>query len=177
MTTGHVFIATSVDGFIARPDGAIDWLMAAGASGEDHGYDAFMAEMDGIFMGRETFETALGFNPWPYAKPLIVLSTALAGSHIPGALADRVKLVRCIDEALKVAARLGWRQAYVDGGATIQSFLRAGRISDMIVTRIPILLSQGRPLFGPVERDVSLRHVETRDFPSGLVQSRYEVAH
>lgn len=176
MTTGHVFIATSLDGHIARLDGRIDWLVEASASGEDHGYDTFVARMDGVIMGRETFETVLGFEPWPYSKSLIVLSRSMQQSAIPEALAQSVSIARSVDEALDDAERQGWRRAYVDGGATIQSFLQQGRISEMVVTRVPVILGEGRPLFGPLGRDVRLRHVETRDFPSGLVQSRYEVA-
>ena len=175
MTTGHVFIATSVDGFIARADGSLDWLEAAAASGEDHGYETFMASIDGLVMGRATFETALGFEPWPYDRPVIVLSTTLEAGSIPTALTPKVDIAGSVTEAMARAAAQGWRRAYVDGGVTIRSFLEAGLIRDMILTRIPVLLGTGRPLFEPLGRDIPLRHVETRSFPSGLVQTRYEV--
>lgn len=175
MTTGHVFIATSLDGFIARADGGLDWLQDANAAGEDHGYDAFMASIDGIFMGRETFNVSLGFDPWPYDKPLIILSTRLQHSDLPGHLVDQVSIARSVSEALAEGERRGWRRAYVDGGATIQSFLREGAVHDMVITRIPVLLGEGLPLFGPLQRDIALQHQETRSFPSGLVQSRYGV--
>ena len=175
MTTGHVFIAASLDGFIARSDGSIDWLETANAAGEDHGYDAFVSTIDGLFMGRETFKTTLTLDPWPHSKPIIVLSKILESSEIPGSLSERVRIVRSIHEAFEEAERQGWKRAYVDGGRTIQGFLREGKIEDIILTRVPILLGSGRPLFGGVEADVLLRHLETRSFPSGLVQSRYEV--
>lgn len=175
MTTGHVFIATSVDGFIARPDGSLDWLEAAAASGEDHGYETFMASIDGLIMGRATFETALGFEPWPYDRPVIVLSTTLEAGSIPTALTPKVDIAGSVTEAMARAAAQGWRRAYVDGGVTIRSFLEAGLIRDMVLTRVPVLLRAGRPLFEPLGRDIPLRHVETRSFPSGLVQTRYEM--
>ncbi len=91
MTTGHVFIATSLDGFIARPDGSLDWLLSRDAPGEDHGYDTFMQRIDGLVMGRGTYEAVLGFDPWPYDKPVLVLSRTLAGTPVPDHLAGRVR--------------------------------------------------------------------------------------
>lgn len=176
MTTGHVFIATSLDGFIARPDGGLDWLQDANAAGEDHGYAAFIETIDGIFMGRETFKVSLGFDPWPYDKPLIILSTKLQLHDLPPHLTDQVSIARSVPEAVAEGKIRGWRRAYVDGGATIRSFLKEGLVQDMVITRIPVLLGQGLMLFGPLEADVSLRHLETQSFPSGLVQSHYAVA-
>lgn len=176
MTTGHVFIATSFDGFIARTDGRLDWLEGANQAGEDHGYEAFVSTMDGLFMGRATFDIALGFDPWPYTLPIIVLSTGLHADDVPEAITNQVTISRSVKEARDLAGRRGWQRAYVDGGATIRSFLRDGAIQDMVITRIPILLGNGLPLFGPLDRDIALHHIETLSFPSGLVQSRYEVA-
>jgi dihydrofolate reductase len=170
-----VFIATSIDGFIARADGGLDWLQDANAAGEDHGYDAFIASIDGIFMGRETFKVSLGFDPWPYDKPLILLSNRLQRGDLPGHLADQVSIARSVSEARAESECRGWRRAYVDGGATIRSFLREGAVQDMVITRIPVLLGEGLPLFGPLQSDIVLQHQETRSFPSGLVQSRYGV--
>lgn len=175
MPTGHVFIATSVDGFIARMDGAIDWLEAANAADEDHGYHAFMDTIDGIVMGRATFDIALRFDPWPYGRPLLVLSRTLDPSEIPVHVADKITIVRSVSDGLAEATRRGWNRIYIDGGATIRSFLAVGAIADLVLTRIPVLLGSGLPLFGPIAADVSLKHIETRSFASGLVQSRYEV--
>lgn len=176
MVEGHVFIATSLDGFIARPDGGLDWLQGANAAGEDHGYERFVSRMDGLVMGRATLDVSLAFDPWPYAKPIIVLSTRLSETDIPQARRDQISIARSVADARAQAASKGWSRAYVDGGATIRAFLREQAIREMTVTRIPVLLGKGLPLFGPIPRDVVLRHVETRSFPSGLVQSRYEVA-
>jgi dihydrofolate reductase len=178
MTTAHVFIAASLDGFIARRDGDIDWLVShPGTAGEDHGYDAFIATVDGLIMGRGSYEKVLTFEVWPYDKPVVVLSRQLAGSAPPAALAGRVVFRdETPAEALAHVAAEGWRRVYVDGGKVIQAFLRAGLIADLIVTHIPVLLGEGLPLFGALDHDVKLTHRGTRSFPSGLVQSRYDVS-
>jgi dihydrofolate reductase len=168
-----VFIGASVDGFIARPDGGLDWLPAGG--GEEHGYDEFMATVDALVIGRGTFETVLGFSEWPYGqKPVIVLSSRTLDLS---SLRER-PVEQMSGDPAAIVARLearGIGHIYVDGGVTIQRFLRAGLIQRMIVTRVPVLIGQGIPLFGPLDADVRLRHVGTRDFPSGLVQTEYLV--
>jgi dihydrofolate reductase len=168
-----VFIATSVDGFIARANGAIDWLPAGG--GEPHGYDEFMATVDALVIGRNTFETVLTFDTWPYGeKPVFVLSTRTL------APAPRGAVVECMSgapaEIVSQLAARGIRHAYVDGGITIQRFLQAGLIERLIITRVPVLIGAGIPLFGVTGRDIALKHVATRQYASGLVQSEYEVA-
>lgn len=176
MITGHVFIATSLDGFVARASGALDWLMKQPTEGEDHGYDAFMASVDGLVMGRGSFEVVRTFDEWPYAKPVVVMSRTLGQDDVPAALADRVTLTQL--DPVGVMAMLdgqGWRRVYVDGGKVVQSFLRDGLIADMTLTRIPILLGDGLPLFGSLDRDVDCEHLDTRTFPSGLVTSRYRI--
>lgn len=167
-----VFVGTSVDGFIARENGDIDWLPPGG----NPSYDAFIATVDAVVMGRKTFETVLAFETWPYGeRPVFVLSTrplefpALSGavleqeSGAPSAIVSRL------------AAR-GVRHLYVDGGITIQRFLQAGLIQRLIITRVPVLIGDGIPLFGALQRDIALRHVATRQYAGGLVQSEYVVA-
>ena len=176
MTTGHVFIATSLDGFIARPDGDIGWLHAFEAAGEDHGYDDMMASVDGMIMGRKTFETALAFDHWPYAKPVIVLSRTMGADRVPASLSGCVRITRAAPRDLMAElSESGWRRAYVDGGEVIRSFLREGLIETIQIARIPRLIGQGLPLFGALERDLALEHVRTTSFPSGLVSSLYRV--
>lgn len=169
-----VFIATSLDGFIARANGGLDWLPPGG--GEEHGYDAFIATVDALVIGRNTFETVLSFDPWPYGtKPVFVLTTRPLPVPAPvGALVERMS-GDPLDIVAQLAAR-GVRHIYVDGGITIQRFLEAGLIQRLTITRIPVLLGTGIPLFGPVSRDIALRHVATRQYASGLVQSEYVVA-
>ncbi len=159
MTTGHVFIAVSLDGFIARQDGDIDWLMKQQTAGEDHGYDAFMASVDGLVMGRGSFEKVLSFNDWPYHKPVVVLSRTLSDADIPGELRNKVRLSSLEPgELMRELGREGWQRAYVDGGKVIRSFLRVGLISDITLTHIPILIGEGLPLFGGLDRDIDLEH-------------------
>jgi dihydrofolate reductase len=168
---GSVFIAASLDGFIARANGDIDWLPAVA---EPHGYDEFVAGVDAIVIGRKTFETVLGFGEWPYGgKRVVVLSSGpLDFSTVRG------HVERLCGEPAEILATLaagGAHELYVDGGVTIQRFLAAGLIRRLVVTRVPVLLGGGIPLFGPLPHDVSWRHVATRSFPSGLVQSEYEL--
>ncbi len=176
MPTGHVFIATSLDGFIARPDGGLDWLLSPDHAGEDHGYDAFMRDIDAIVMGRGTYQSVLTFDAWPYDKPVFVLSRTLAALPVPDALRGKVTFADLTPQA--AMAHLGQQGAarvYVDGGQIVQAFLRAELIADMIVSRIPVLIGAGRSLFGPTDGDIHLVHERTDTFPSGLVQSRYRL--
>ena len=168
-----VFIGTSLDGFIARANGALDFLPPGG--GEPHGYDEFMATVDALVIGRKTFETVLTFDAWPYGeKPVVVLSTRPLAPAPPGAVAERMSGAPA-DIVSELAAR-GIRHIYVDGGITIQRFLQAGLIQRLIITRVPVLIGGGVPLFGALPRDIVLRHVRTRQYASGLVQSEYAVA-
>jgi dihydrofolate reductase len=172
------FIATSLDGFIARPDGSIDWLTEVQAlipEGEDCGYHAFMSSIDGLVMGRHSFERVLTFEEWPYGGlPVFVMSRAPVS--IPLELADSVHSWQGTPEAL--VARLsneGFRHLYVDGGQTIQGFLRSGLLDDITITVIPLLLGKGRPLFGPLPHDVELTLLTSHAYEFGFVQSTYEV--
>jgi dihydrofolate reductase len=168
-----VFIGISVDGFMARPDGNLDFLPPGG--GEPHGYDEFINSVDALVIGRKTFETVLGFDNWPYGKkPVFVLSTRSLSPAPAGAVVEHLS-----GDPLEIVSRLegrGIAHVYVDGGITIQRFLRAGLIQRLIITRVPVLIGDGIPLFGLLPHDVHLRHIATRHFPSGLVKSEYEVA-
>jgi dihydrofolate reductase len=177
MITGHIFIATSLDGYIAREDGDIEWLLRHDASGEDHGYNDFIREIDAIIMGRGTFETVRDIKPWFYSRPVLVLSATLANQPVPADLVGKVRFTeKSPQQAMAMLEVEGCRRVYVDGGRVIQSFLSEGLISDLVVTRVPILLGSGRPLFGSLTHDIRLAHVSTRPFPSGLVQSTYSIA-
>jgi dihydrofolate reductase len=167
-----VFVGTSVDGFIARVDGELDFLPPGG--GEPHGYDEFMATVDALVIGRKTFETVLAMGAWAYGgKSVIVLSTCPLAPAPPGALVERMS-----GDPAAIVATLdarGVRHIYVDGGVTIQRFLQAGLIQHLTITRVPVLIGAGIPLFGALQRDIVLKHVRTRQFASGLVQSEYVV--
>jgi dihydrofolate reductase len=168
-----VFVGISVDGFMARPDGSFDFLPHDG--GEPHGYEEFFASIDALVIGRGTWETVAGFDTWPYGdKRVVVLSSRpIDLSKFPDARVEQMS-----GDPRDIVSRLdaqGVQHAYVDGGITVQRFLRAGLIQRLVVTRVPVLIGQGRPLFGPLDADVKLRHVATRSYASGLVQSEYVV--
>lgn len=165
-----VFVGTSLDGFMARVDGQLDFLPPDG--GEAHGYDEFMSTVDAMVIGRKTYETVLSFDAWPYGeKPVVVLSTKPLAPAPRGAVVEHL-MGAPADIVAQLAAR-GIQHIYVDGGITIQRFLQAGLIQRLIITRVPVLIGAGTPLFGALERDIALRHVATRQYTSGLVQSEY----
>ena len=167
-----VFVGASVDGFIARPNGAFDFLPD---SPEPHGYDEFYASVDALLMGRNTYETALGFGGWPYGpKPVFVLSSRALGPAPEGAVVERVSGTP--QEITTQLAARGIEHVYVDGGQTVQQFLRAGLIDRITVTRVPVLIGSGISIFGALDGDVVLKHIATRTYPSGLVQSEYAVS-
>jgi dihydrofolate reductase len=168
-----VFIGTSLDGFIARPNGAFDFLPVGG--GEPHGYTEFIATVDTIVIGRNTFEVVLPMQPWPYAdKRVVVLShRPLDFSTVVGGRVEQMS-----GSPAEIVAQLeatGSHHLYIDGGITIQNFLRASLIQRLIITRVPVLIGEGIPLFGALPHDIHLRHVATKSYASGLVSSEYEI--
>jgi dihydrofolate reductase len=170
--TVSVFIGASVDGFIARPNGDLDFLPLGG--GEPHGYSEFIATVDAIVIGRKTFETVLAMESWPYGdKRVVVLSSRPVDvSGVRGVVAQ---MAGPPAEVVSQLAASGAHHLYIDGGITIQGFLRAGVIQRLVITRVPVLIGDGVPLFGTLPRDVRLHHIATRHYPSGLVQSEYDV--
>ncbi len=172
--TASVFIGTSVDGFIARTNDELDFLPEGG--GEPHGYNEFIASVGAIVIGRKTFEKVLTFGTWPYGKKRVVV---LSGRPVDLSVVRGGVVEQMAGAPAEIVSQLGARgvhNLYVDGGDTIQRFLRAGMIQRLIITRVPVLIGEGVPLFGALPRDVRLRHVATRSYPSELVQSEYEVA-
>lgn len=171
------FIATSLDGFIARPDGNIDWLTdpSYDIPEQDFGYQVFMDSVDVLVMGRNTFEKVLTFDEWPYAnKPLIVLSNGQ--STLPNKLTGKVEFMSGTPaEVVSDLSRRGFRHVYLDGGKTIQGFMRHNLVDELTISQIPILLGQGLPLFGETGHDIRLEHVRTTAYPNGFVQSMYRV--
>jgi dihydrofolate reductase len=169
-----VFVGTSVDGFMARPNGDLDFLPEGG--GEPHGYNEFIATVDTIVIGRKTFETVLTFAGWPYGdKHVVVLSSRPVDlSAVRGGVVEQMAGPPA--EIVSKLAASGAQHVYVDGGITIQKFLHAGLVHRLTITRVPVLIGEGIPLFGALPRDVGLRHVATQHYPSGLVKSEYDVA-
>ena len=169
----HVYIATSLDGFIAGPDGGLDWLDAVpNPGGSDWGFSAFMERIDAVVMGRVTFETVLGFGEWPYTKPVFVLSRTL--ECVPPHLADKAEVIsgHPRDVVAALNAR-GYSQLYVDGGRTIQGFLEGDLIDEMAISRVGVLLGAGVPLFGALGHRRTFNHVKTEVLNEQLTMSHY----
>jgi dihydrofolate reductase len=168
-----VFVGTSLDGFIARQNGEFDFLPPGG--GEPHGYDEFIATVDAIVMGRKTFDTVLTMTPWPYGKKRVVVlsSRPLDFSAVAGGKVEQMSGAPA--EIVSRLAATGAQHLYIDGGITIQNFLRAGLVHRLIITRVPVLIGDGIPLFGALPHDIRLRHISTKSYPSGLVSSEYHV--
>jgi len=172
-----VFIATSLDGFIAKADGDIQWLVTIPApdAKEDYGFQAFFDSVDVLAMGRKTYEAALTFAEWPYAgKRVIVLSHRMP--EVPERLIGQVEFMAGTpSELVHTLEGEGIKHAYIDGGKTIHGFLSAGLINEMTITTIPILLGEGIPLFGYLKREIKLDLLDSKWFANGFVKNRYRV--
>jgi dihydrofolate reductase len=173
-----VYIAASLDGFIAKKDGDISWLERPDYSPDKIPglrYDEFIRTVDGIVMGRNSFDKVLTFGSWPYNDtPVIVLSSGEL--NIPGPLHGKVSAEN--GPPGKIISRLkkrGFRHLYIDGGITIQKFLHAGLIDDIIITTIPVLLGDGIPLFGTMKREINVRLARVDRSENGLIQTKYSV--
>ena len=169
-----VYIATSLDGFIARKNDDLDWLPTPTEGGEDFGYAEFMSTIDAIVMGRNTFEKVLTFGSWQYDKKVFVLSSRKL--TIAPELSDMVEALHLSPrELIRELEQRGIRHIYLDGGVTIQRFLREGLVDEMTLTTIPVLIGEGLPLFGALEKDIPLTLIEARSFSNGMVQKKYKV--
>jgi len=182
--TGSVFLGMSVDGFIARPDGTLSFLDGGAepsdegdaptpddGEGGDFGFAEFVSSVDAVLMGRSTYEFIQPFADWPYqGKPVHVLSTTLE----PGA-DNRITVHGSFDDAVAALSGAGYRRVYVDGGRTVHAFLRAGMITDLTLSRVPVLIGTGLTPFGELAADIRLEHVRTQSFRGGMVQSSYRV--
>jgi dihydrofolate reductase len=164
----------SVDGFLARPDDTLDFLHTG--EQEPHGFNQFLASVDVVVIGRRTFDVVLklGHLALYSKKPVVVLgSRPLDFSSVKGGVVEQMSGEPA--EIVKQLKSRGFKHAYIDGGITIQRFLAAGCIDRMVITRVPVLIGAGIPLFGPLPRDISLRHLATRSYNGGLVQCEYEI--
>ena len=171
--TAAVYIATSLDGYISRADGSIDWLTPFEDPDVFVRFNEFLSSVHAIVMGRNTFLQVLGFDAWPYGEaPVYVMSWSIRS--LPSGSPSTVQIRACTPEQLLAELEsAGCKRAYIDGGATIQSFFEKDLIDELTITRIPVLLVYGLTLFGPVPTDLGFTHVETQTFASGMVQTRY----
>jgi dihydrofolate reductase len=171
-TKTFVYIGTSLDGFIARKDGDIGWLVKYEDSVRED-YAEFISTIDAIVIGRGTFETALSFPSWPYNKRVFVLSTSL--THMPEGLNGNVTVLSLKPkDVLAYVAAQGYSNVYVDGGKVIQGFLEEDCIDGLMITRVPELIGSGIPLFDHLSHDLVFEHRQTKVFSNGLVKSHYQ---
>ena len=169
----YVYIATSLDGFIATVDGGIDWLNdIPNPEQSDYGYSEFNSGIDALVMGRGTFEKVLTFGDWPYEKPVYVLSNSM--TEVPEHVAGKAEIIRGdFSEQIKQLNEIGHGNLYIDGGKVIQSFLNEDLIDEMIITIVPILLGDGIPLFGKLDHNLKFKHKKTEIYNNSLVKSHY----
>jgi dihydrofolate reductase len=170
-----VFIATSLDGYIADKNGGIDWLHAIpNPNNEDMGYEKFTSQIDALVKGRTTFETVCGFDcDWPYQKPVFVLSNTL--KEIPESHKGNAFLVKgSLTKVLEQIHQKGHHRLYIDGGTTVQGFLKEDLIDEMIITTIPILLGGGFPLFKELPKPLEFELVASNTFLNQITQNYYQ---
>lgn len=170
----YVYIATSLDGYIADKDGGIDWLMEIpNPDNSDFGFSEFMDSVDALIMGRNTFEKVLTFNEWIYNKKVFVLSNHL--KTIPAGYEEKAGIVSGdIKDIVADLAKRGYKNLYIDGGKTIQSFLREDMIDEMIITKISILLGDGIPLFGQLTEPLKFKVVDSEILTEFMVKTHYK---
>ena len=167
-----VYVGTSLDGFIARKDGDFSWLIPFQNEEVHRSYNQFIHGIDAIVIGRGTYEAVVNLDPWPYNKKVFLLSNSI--KQIPNSLKDKISLLSMKPiEVLAHLSELGHSHIYIDGGKTIQSFLKEGCIDEIIITRVPMLIGNGIPLFDNLDFDMHFTHLETEVFSNGLVKSHY----
>ena len=169
----HVYIATSLDGFIARTDGSLDWLEELDDLDNDYGFEEFISKIDALVMGRNTFETVLKFQEWPYNIPVFVLSTTL--EELPEKFRGKVEVLRGDPRDIVIQLnQRGFENLYIDGGETIQRFLKEGLIDEMIITTAPLILGEGIPLFNKLEGDIKFKCKDVEILNPYLVKHYYD---
>ena len=167
------YIGTSLDGFIARKEGEIDWLIQFDSPETSQSYTEFISNIDAIVIGRGTFEKVLTFPSWFYQKKVFVLSTQI--KQLPENLKEKVSLLSMKPkELLLYLSNKGYNNINVDGGKVIQSFLKENLLDELIITTVPVLIGDGIPLFGWLDHDITFKHIQTNVFSNGLVKSHYE---
>lgn len=168
-----LYIATSVDGYIARPDGAVDWLSVSEQAGEDYGYAEFYDSVDALIMGRNTYEFCTAVEEWPYpGKPSFVFT----GRSLPTQRSDVAVLTGDVRQGLRAIADQGYRTLWlVGGGQLIQAFCQHNLIDEFMIFQIPILIGTGISLFQEFPHDIPLKLISTTSYPSGVVRMNYEI--
>jgi dihydrofolate reductase len=168
-----VFIGTSLDGFIARKNGDIDWLVQYANDEAVNAYEKFISSIDAIVIGRGTFEKVLGFPEWPYKINVFLLSNTI--KQLPDKVKEKVSVLSMKPAALlNYLSEQGYSSVYADGGKVIQDFLKEDLIDELIISKAPVLIGSGIPLFGHLDIDLQFKHISTDVYANGLVRSTYE---
>ena len=168
-----VYIGTSLDGFIARKDGNIDWLVQFADEEAVQSYEEFIRRIDAIVIGRGTFEKVISFPSWPYDKKVFVLSNSI--KQVPETVRAKVTVLAMEPgELVNYLSGKGFSRVYIDGGNVIQGFLKADLIDELIISKAPVLIGSGIPLFDYLPKDLSFIHIRTKVHGNGLVRSYYE---
>lgn len=163
-----VFVGLSLDGFLSREDGSFDYLKPF--EGEEHGYTAFMDSVDTLVIGRETYDTVLAFDTWPYVGERVVVVTHRPIDARHGETTHEGPLAPLADRL----EREGVQRVYLDGGNVVRQGLEEDLVDDMTISTVPVLIGSGRPLFGGPPQTKRWKLVDTRSYKNGLVQARYE---
>lgn len=168
-----VYIGTSLDGYIADINNGLNWLMDyPGLSGEDYGFADFMNRVDAIIMGSNTFNVIKDFEPWPYTKIVFVLSNNL--KELPKKFEGKATIINgALGDIVKKLNSKGYINLYIDGGKTIQNFLKLDLIDELIITRAPIILGKGIPLFDIMDKTIKFKHIKTEVLDNVFVKSMY----
>lgn len=173
---GYVFMASSLDGFVARQDNSLDWLMKYGVDENDNSFEEFTKNIDVLVMGSGTFKTVLGFDQWPYKMPTYVMSRTLTQGDVPKSLQDKVTIKDLSpNELMQFLFQKDLKKVYVDGGKLVQSFINNGLINEITLTQIPILIGKGKRLFDETEGDIDLELINSKQMKFGFVQNHYRV--
>ncbi len=174
---GYVFMAISLDGFVAREDNSLDWLMKYGIDDSDNSFEEFTKNMNVLVMGSGTFKTVISFDQqWPYKMHTYVMSKTLTQNDIPKSLQDKISVKNLTPkQIMKFLYDKGLKSVYVDGGKLVQSFLRDGLINEITLTQIPIIIGKGKRLFAETEKDIDLEFVTSKQMKFGFIQNHYLV--
>ena len=168
-----VYIAQSIDGFIADQNGGVEWLNAIpNPSGHDYGFGTFISSIDAVVMGRNTFKKVATFESWPYTKPVFVVSRSL--TQLPSQYDGKARLLSMgPKEIMRHLEALDMGRLYIDGGSLIQSFLKASLIDQLIITTVPIILGEGIPLFSDHGQQSHWRLANSEILNNALVKTTY----
>ena len=177
MPTGHVYLTSTLDGFIPRNESGLDWSVTQLEAASTPGLKPFIEQVDGVIIDHGTFQAVVAQGSLPFTKPVIVMSGTLSSDQVPVALRTQIEMSSMEPATLfDELGRRGWQRVCVDGSHLFKSFLSLGLIEDLVVNTRPVLIGQGVRLFGTIHDDIELEVVRASRFDSGLIQTHYRLA-